>query len=217
MAKHNYPYKKRINISVWIIQLILCIILLAASAWMLWLISSNHYPDRFKQYRGLFTTAAGIQIGIVAMNIIMNIVEIVLISKNRMPPALYLTNACIKSAIWGVLFILNVIALSVIAVVLNLILFFTSMLQLVHGAIIVHRKRHGIYTGGNYSRASNPTDLMDGTALGAETQTGFYPENINTEYKTPLVEPPPEYGHSAFAYSPRQPDPSYELDSRTRN
>ncbi|KAI1459590.1 hypothetical protein F4805DRAFT_455756 [Annulohypoxylon moriforme] len=217
MAKHNYPYKKSVNITVWFIQFLVCLILLAASAWILYLISSNNRPKNFTQWRGIFTAAAGLQIGIVTVNIVMNIVEIVLIAKKRMPPALFLSNACLKSAVWGILFILNTISLSLIAVVLTLILFLTSMIQLVHAAIIVHRKRRGIYAGGQYSRASNPVDLMSGMAVGAETQSGYYHENVNTEYKTPLVEPPQEYGNSAMAYSPRQPSPLYELDNRGRN
>ncbi|KAI0882111.1 uncharacterized protein GGS22DRAFT_170247 [Annulohypoxylon maeteangense] len=216
MARHNYPYKKSVTVTVWVIQFIVCLILLAASSWIIWLIASNNRPKNFREWRGFFTAAAGLQIGIVSVNIIMNIVEIVLIAKKRMPPALFLTNACLKSAIWGILFILNVLSVSLIAIVLTLILFLTSMVQLVHAAIIVHRKRHGFYEGGEYSRASNPVDLMSGMAVGVETQSGYLNENVNTEYKTPLVEPP-EYGNTTMAYSPRQPSPLYELDNRDRN
>lgn len=58
------------------------------------------------------------------MNITMNIVEIVLIARKRMPPALFLTNAVIKTLIWGILFMLNVVAMLVVGVVLDLILLY---------------------------------------------------------------------------------------------
>lgn len=58
------------------------------------------------------------------MNITMNIVEIVLIARKRMSPALFLTNAVIKTLIWGILFMLNVVAMLVVGVVLDLILLY---------------------------------------------------------------------------------------------
>ncbi|KAI1205425.1 uncharacterized protein F4807DRAFT_284877 [Annulohypoxylon truncatum] len=216
MAKHNYPYKKSVNVTVWIIQFLVCLILLAASGWIIWLVASNQHPQKFREWRGILVGAAGLQIGLATVNIVMNIVEIILIAKKRMPPALFLTHTCFKSLVWGILFIMNTITLTLMAVILTLFLFLTSMVQLVHAAIIVHRKRHGIYRGGRYSRASELVDPMSGMAVGVETQTGSYHETVNTEYKTPLVEPPAEYGNSATAYSPRQTSPLYEHDNRSR-
>ncbi|KAI1089774.1 hypothetical protein F5B19DRAFT_465839 [Rostrohypoxylon terebratum] len=144
----------------------------------------------------------------------MNIAEIVLIARKRMPPSLFLTNAIIKTAIWGILFILNVIAISVIAVVMDLILFLTGMVQLVHAVIIFHRMRQGMYEGLQY-RTTNPVDPMSGMAVGAETGSSLYHEDVVTEYKSPLAEPA-EYGNMTLAYSPRNSSPLYEVDNRGR-
>ncbi|KAI0895804.1 hypothetical protein F4806DRAFT_70311 [Annulohypoxylon nitens] len=215
MAKHNYPYKKSVTISVWTVQFLGCFILLAASGWVLWVMTSDNQPPNFRRWRGVLTAAAGLQIGLVTVNITMNIVEIVLIARKRMPPALFLTNAVIKTLIWGILFMLNVVAMLVVGVVLDLILFLTSVIQLVHAAIIVHRKRHGMYEGLQY-RTTDMVDHMSGMAVGVESGTGLYHENVDTEYKTPLAEPPSEYGNTTLAYSPRQTSPLYELDNRSR-
>ncbi|KAI1378736.1 hypothetical protein F4677DRAFT_411871 [Hypoxylon crocopeplum] len=217
MAQFDYPYKKGVNITAWVLQFLVCIILLGVSAWLLSVIDEAGLGSN-----GLLTGAAGFQIAITALNIVMNIVEIVLISKKRMPPALYLSSACIKTAIWGIIWILDLISLSVVSIILTLILFATSLLQLIYGAILVHRKRKGTLTGGKYAKASNPQD--PGLAEGgfAAPQPGYYypPPNASTEYKPTNVPtpPPPQYGYPApsHAYAGQQPG-SYELDNRGGN
>ncbi|KAI8965451.1 hypothetical protein F5Y11DRAFT_10928 [Daldinia sp. FL1419] len=215
MAKHDYPYKKSVNVTSWILQFLVCIVLLAASAWLLWIVEQGDYEDILGNYNGLFTASAGLQIGITGLNIIMNIVEIILISKKRMPPWLFLTSTCIKTAIWGIIFILNVIALSVLSIILTIVLLATSMIQLIHAAIIVHRKRRGTLRGGKYAPAINPQGFEEGTYV--QSAPGYYyPPAVNTEYKSPAASPPPpQYGYpAASGYVPQAPADSYELDSR---
>ncbi|KAI1483544.1 hypothetical protein K445DRAFT_18811 [Daldinia sp. EC12] len=217
MAKHDYPYKKSINITAWVLQFLVCIVLLAASAWLLWIADQNDFDDILGEYDGLFTAGAGLQIAITGLNIIMNIVEIVLISKKRMPPALFLTSACVKTAIWGIVFILNVIAVSILSVILTIILLATSILQLIHAAIIVHRKRRGTLTGGNYAPAINPQGFEEGIH---NPVGGYYnAPAVNTEYKSPAASAAPaQYGYAAEGgWVPQQPAGSYELDNRTQH
>ncbi|KAI0149809.1 hypothetical protein F4776DRAFT_659706 [Hypoxylon sp. NC0597] len=214
MAKHDYPYKKGINITAWVLQFLVCIILLAASAWLLWLVNSEDLLDR---YSSLFTAAAGLQIAIVLVNIIMNIIEIVLIAKKRMPVELYLSSACLKTTVWGIIFILDIVTLSIISIILTLVLTATSLLQLIHGAMLVHRKRTGTLRGGNYAPTANPG--LAEAQYGAP-QAGYYHPGVSTEYKSPSPVPspaPPQYGYSVPAYAPQATGGSYELESRPQH
>ncbi|KAI1761237.1 hypothetical protein GGR53DRAFT_38646 [Hypoxylon sp. FL1150] len=217
MAKFDYPYKKGVNVTAWVLQFLVCLILLAASAWLLWLVNQDDYDSALSQYEGLFTAAAGLQIAITLLNIILNIVEIVLISRKSMPPALYLSSACIKTAIWAVIFILNLVSLSVISIILALVLLATSLMQLIYGAILVHRKRKGTLRGGNYAPTANPQGNLE--AGGSAPQPGYYfpPPNANTEYK-PTADvasgAAPQYGYAPHdGYAPGAHPGSYELDS----
>ncbi|KAI0847056.1 hypothetical protein F5Y00DRAFT_242159 [Daldinia vernicosa] len=219
MAKHDYPYKKSINVTAWILQILVCLVLISASAWLLWISENRNLDDILGDYQGLFTASAGVQIAIAGLTIVMNIVEIILISKKRMPPALFLTSACIKTTIWGIVFILKVIALSVLSIILVIILLATSLTQLIHAAIIVHRKRRGTLRGGKYAPAINPQGFEEGVY--AQPAPGYYyPPPTNTEYKSPAASPPPpsQHGYAAVdAYPPQMPTGTYELDSRGRD
>ncbi|KAI1081956.1 hypothetical protein F5B20DRAFT_40800 [Whalleya microplaca] len=206
MAKFEYPYKKGVNITAWVLQILVCVILLAASAWMMTLVTSDEYDSALRNYGGLFTAAAGLQIGITSLTIILDIVEIVMIAKSRMPPALYLSSACVKTLIWVIIFVLNLVAVSIISIILTLILAVTSGLQLVYGAILIHRKRKGTLFKGKYAPAHNPENVEAGY-----THNTYYPQQ-DTAYKptAPPVsvygspQPPPQYGYPG----------SYELDGR---
>lgn len=55
MAKFDYPYKKGVNITAWVLQFLVCVILLAASAWLLWLVNQEDYDSALSSYEGLFT------------------------------------------------------------------------------------------------------------------------------------------------------------------
>ncbi|KAL7620307.1 hypothetical protein AAE478_009301 [Parahypoxylon ruwenzoriense] len=218
MATFDYPYKKGVNVTAWVLQILVCVILLGTSAWLMSIISSDDYNDALGRYEGLFTAAAGLQIAITALTIVFDIIEIILITRKRMPPALYLTSACIKTTIWGVIFILNIISLTILSIVLTLVLFATSLMQLIYGAILVHRKRRGTLTGGNYTAAINPQGVPE-AGYGAP-QPGYYypPQNVSTEYKpsTAVMPPAAQYPNVSPEIHGLQPPGSYELDSRQR-
>ncbi|KAI5918331.1 hypothetical protein F4810DRAFT_595372 [Camillea tinctor] len=209
MAIHDYPYKKGINLTAWILQIIVCLILMGASAWLLSVIDSGDIDSILGEYDGLFTAAAGLQIGITALTIVFDIVEMVLIGRKRMPPGLYLSSACIKTAIWGVIFVLNLIGLSILSIILSGILLVTSLLQLIHGARIMHRKRKGTLQGGGAytpANANNPAGYAEaGYGAGYGVQS--------TEYKAQSPQPP---AYDPAFHQPQQGAGSYELDSRAR-
>ncbi|KAI2603847.1 uncharacterized protein GGS25DRAFT_505664 [Hypoxylon fragiforme] len=240
MAKFDYPYRKSVNITAWVAQFVVCIILIISSALVLKMVGAmdnnddgqyneeTEYENAMSEYSGLLTSAAGLQIAITGLTIILNIAEIVLVAKKRMHPALYLSSACVKTTIWAVIFIMNLITLSVISIILTLILLTTSIVQLTYGALLIHRKRRGTLTRGVYKPASNPEVCVE-TGYGSY---GYYPQphsNISTEYKSPAAILPPHYGggaagqgqeggyHMQSGYVPQVPPASYEVDGRSRD
>ncbi|KAI0007755.1 hypothetical protein F4779DRAFT_489145 [Xylariaceae sp. FL0662B] len=143
-----------------------------------------------------------------------------------MPPALYLASACVKTTIWVVILVLNLVAVSIIAIVLTLVLAVTSLLQLIYGAILVHRKRRGTLFKGRYAPAHNPdgngTNVEAGAAYAPHNNASYYYAGTTTEYKpTASTSPAPAYASPHSPHSPPQPQAqyghhpaSYELDSR---
>ncbi|KAI0178864.1 hypothetical protein GGR52DRAFT_569770 [Hypoxylon sp. FL1284] len=219
MAKYDYPYKKGVNITAWVLQDLVCIILLAASAWVLSLVDSHEVTGNLT---GLLSGAAGLQIAITLLNIIINVVEIVLIARKQMPPVLYLTFASIKTGIWGIIFILDLVTLSVISIILSLILLATSLLQLIYGAILIHRKRKGTLRGGSYAAATRAPGLLEAGACGAPQPGSYYaPRGVgvgSTEYKPAAdvcAAPSPAPTPSPASQNPYAHGGSYELDSRS--
>lgn len=51
----------------------------------------------------------------------------VLIGRRRMQPWLYLTFAAVKTLIWGIMFILNLISLSALSIILSAILAYVTI------------------------------------------------------------------------------------------
>ncbi|RYO97094.1 hypothetical protein DL766_002389 [Monosporascus sp. MC13-8B] len=185
MAVFDYPYRKSINITAWVLQIIVCLIYIAMSAFVV------AVADDVGQYGSLFAISGGIHIAIAGLTIVLDIVEMILIGRKRMHPALYLTSACIKTLIWTIMFILNLIALSPLAVVFCAVLAGTSIAQLIYGARLVHRKRKGTLRGGGYVPAVNPGAAHMETGYGQQQPVyANYAGNINTAYDTGYGNPP---------------------------
>lgn len=55
MAKFDYQYRKSINITSWVLQILVSLILLGASAWLMAIVSDDEYEDVLGEYSGLFT------------------------------------------------------------------------------------------------------------------------------------------------------------------
>lgn len=55
MATFDYPYRKSINITAWVLQIIVCLILLAASAYVMSIVNDDEYNQYLDGYTGLFT------------------------------------------------------------------------------------------------------------------------------------------------------------------
>ncbi|RYP92130.1 hypothetical protein DL770_001791 [Monosporascus sp. CRB-9-2] len=228
MAVFDYPYRKSVNITAWVLQIIVCLIYIAVSAYILSL------ADEVGGYEGIFAISGGVHMAIAALTLVLDIAEMVLIGRKRMHPALYLASACIKTLIWTILFILNLIVVSPLAIVLCAVAAGTAIAQLVYGARLVHRKRRGTLRAGGYAPAANggPANVESGYGLqppvyanyanntnttydagfGNPPAAGYYSTYQGTEYKPPTSPAPPQHQY----YGQQQVPGSYELGSNPR-
>ncbi|RYP41855.1 hypothetical protein DL767_000684 [Monosporascus sp. MG133] len=225
MAVFDYPYRKSVNITAWVLQIIVCLVYIGVSALVLAL------ADDVGQYQGIFAISGGVHIAIAGLTIVLDIAEMILIGRKRMHPALYLTSACIKTLIWTIMFILNLIVQSPLAIVLCAVAAGTAIAQLVYGARLVHRKRRGTLRGGGYAPAANggpanvelgygqqPTVYANNTntaydaGYGNPPAAGYYSTYQGTEYKPPTSPAPPQHQY----YGQQQIPGSYELGSHPR-
>lgn len=226
MAVFDYPYRKSINITAWVLQIIVCLIYIAVSAFLL------AVADDVGQYGFVVAISGGVLIAIAALTMVFDIAEMVLIGRKRMHPALYLSSACIKTLIWTTLLLLNLVALSPLDIVFSGVAAGAAIAQLVYGARLVHRKRRGTLRGCGYAPASNggPANMESGYGLqppvyanytnntnpaydagyGNAPAAGYYSTYQGTEYKPPTSPAPPQHQH----YGQQQVPGSYELGSR---
>ncbi|KAI1334396.1 hypothetical protein F5Y15DRAFT_429465 [Xylariaceae sp. FL0016] len=154
MGQHNYPYPKFVNIAVWFLQISICLMLFGYSVWFLAYVKSDKYD--YIASRRSANAVTGLQLAAAAFTIIADVVEIVLISRQSMAPALYLSSACSKTFIWTVVFILHLeakLSLSLMALAATMVV--ECVLQLTYGTKIMYLKRKGVLTGRSNAPARN--------------------------------------------------------------
>ncbi|KAF2725576.1 hypothetical protein K431DRAFT_343006 [Polychaeton citri CBS 116435] len=188
MQKFDYPYKKSINVTAWVLQILLSLIALGVGAWGLAVwnkIKNDSEFDDYQKYSSTITGVYAVQIVLACITILLDIAEIILSAKSRLLPAIYLTSACIKTLIWGVIFILGLVSLALGSIIMGGIIFITSLIQLVYGARIVHKKRRGTLSGGSYKPAANGQEAELGFAPSGSYAAYNPPVNVNTAYNAP--------------------------------
>ena len=47
MARFDYPYRKAVNVTAWVLQIIVCLILLGASAWVVAVLKQNDFDSLY--------------------------------------------------------------------------------------------------------------------------------------------------------------------------
>ncbi|KAI1827166.1 hypothetical protein F4861DRAFT_435020 [Xylaria intraflava] len=175
-GQHNYPFKKGVDITAWVLQIAASIVLLGISADAIVILDEAETLNPTAAM-----TEATVFITFSVLTILFDIIEITLIARNSMAPALYLSFACIKTLIWLIILVIEAITIAVLGAILAAVLLATSIVQLVQGARIVHRKREGTLTGGQYAPALNlamPGNIESG--VGAPRPYGG-----NNEYQSP--------------------------------
>ena len=53
MARFDYPYRKAVNVTAWVLQIIVCLILLGASAWVLAVVDGYDLDSLYAYVRPL--------------------------------------------------------------------------------------------------------------------------------------------------------------------
>lgn len=96
-------------------------------------------------------------LGIAAVTIVLDIIEVVLFAKRKLNPVVLLAFAVFKVLGWGSYCVLAIIAavrdhVGVVDIPLSVILLGSSLTQLIFGAIYTRVKSKGFFDGGNYRR-----------------------------------------------------------------
>lgn len=80
------------------------------------------------------------------------LIEIGLAASHKLKPAFHLSSACIKALISLIYFILVIVGSATVGrgyaldIVLSLAVTLSTLLQVIYGAVIVHRVRKGVYS-----------------------------------------------------------------------
>ncbi|KXJ86812.1 hypothetical protein Micbo1qcDRAFT_208599 [Microdochium bolleyi] len=142
-AKYANIWGKRHNLAAWILQTISCIVFLGVYINSM-VVRRNHWAG------DLIHLDAIVIICLASITLIFNLVEIILFNKGALNPVVLLVFAVFKTLFWGFWFFAALIAASYtygraepVTIVFSLVLFTTSISQLVIGSIFVHRKRKG--------------------------------------------------------------------------
>ncbi|KAK3699512.1 hypothetical protein LTR37_016381 [Vermiconidia calcicola] len=148
---------KRVLIPLWVIQLIVLLIFSAASAFALYVTTSEQL-ELDNSVKSVLNAGVAVQLSFSVGTILVDIAEIISVARHTLGPVTNIVIQSIKSLVWTVFFVLAIIAaisgsLTGLSFFLIIILFLTCLGQLIYGAVIVHRKRKGTLYRGNYSLA----------------------------------------------------------------
>lgn len=103
------------------------------------------------------SVSAAILVIMSGISLIFDITAIILLARQKLTPVTYLVFQCIKAAFWTYIFVGDMIAVANygipgLALLFSVVLFATSIGQLIYGSVIMHRKRAGkLLFRGNYS------------------------------------------------------------------
>ncbi|KAH7333370.1 hypothetical protein BKA65DRAFT_43388 [Rhexocercosporidium sp. MPI-PUGE-AT-0058] len=186
-ADHSHaPWRKTILIPFWTVQLgleLIMIALLALAVGVLVHYDNDNYDNYFYSDSNdeVKIERAGkiigpIWIALISACLILTITEIVLLARKSLKPLTFLITNILKSAIWAVLFVIDIISAvntstsrtaSVVAILIEAALLLSFWLPLIYASIIYHRFRKGR----QYKLVNNPhiTAQHNGN-IGAQTQ-----------------------------------------------
>ncbi|KAH6706240.1 hypothetical protein BKA61DRAFT_492515 [Leptodontidium sp. MPI-SDFR-AT-0119] len=175
-ADHSHaPWRKSILIPFWTIQLGLELVMIALLALAVGVLVYDNNNDNY-YYSGSdedVTKKAGkvvgpIWIALISSCLILTITEIVLLARKSLKPLTFLITNILKSAIWAVLFVIDIISavntstsrtVSVVAILIEAALLLSFWIPLIYASIIYHRFRKGR----QYKLVNNPPVPTQGT------------------------------------------------------
>ncbi|KXJ86815.1 hypothetical protein Micbo1qcDRAFT_198013 [Microdochium bolleyi] len=144
-GRYSAVWRKRDNLSAWILQGLSSIILLAFAIWR-----TVKYSQSFANGRWVTAHDFIFVVCFTGATLLLNTAEVVLFTRGSLHPVFLLVSAVVKTIIWGLLFCINLAQLirtylysDPVMLVTGLVLFSTAISQLVISAMAVHRMRKG--------------------------------------------------------------------------
>ncbi|KAI1764717.1 hypothetical protein GGR53DRAFT_303967 [Hypoxylon sp. FL1150] len=174
MQRYEGIWRKRYLLPSWILQIICSVVFVVVAGLLLAAASyvQRHQRSSRYSYYGYSSSqlveyariSGGVSLGLGLGTLLFDVAEIVLYARRRLNPALLLSSACVKTAVWLAYFIILVIgsasgSVSVLDLILALVLALTSIEQTVLGVVYTHRKRQGRL----FSRDSSKAAEIDGS------------------------------------------------------
>ncbi|KAI1432940.1 hypothetical protein GGR50DRAFT_550542 [Xylaria sp. CBS 124048] len=147
-GQQNYPYKKSVDITAWIFQFALSLIIIGLSAFLL---AVDNNGSSFVHQNG------GGLVALSVLTVIIDIVEIILMRRKALPPALYLACACTKTLFSVISIVLGLTVLGFIGIAFSSATTAAALAQVVQGAIIIHKKRQESLVVSSYAKSIDDT------------------------------------------------------------
>ncbi|KAK0111254.1 hypothetical protein ONS95_001626 [Cadophora gregata] len=168
-ADHSHaPWRKTILIPFWTIQLGLELIMIALLSLAVGVLvhydnnDSFYYSDSDEDTIEKAGKVVGpVWIALISACLILTVTEIVLLARKSLKPLTFLITNILKSAIWAVLFVIDIISAvntstsrtaSAVAILIEAALLLSFWLPLIYASIIYHRFRKGR----QYKPVNNP-------------------------------------------------------------
>ncbi|KAF4632775.1 hypothetical protein G7Y89_g5340 [Cudoniella acicularis] len=178
-SKHNHaPWRKAVLIPFWILQLLFMLIMIALLGLSIGLLvtwEKDNDSDSDLTYDGLTEDAvektvhiiAPVWIGICSACVVLTVVEIILLARHSLKPLRFVIMNSIKTAIWMVLFVLDIISAttkggrttSFLGLAIDAILLLCFWIPLIYGSVVYHRTRREQKFYKPVDIPHNPTDL----------------------------------------------------------
>jgi hypothetical protein len=111
--------------------------------------------------RTIYRAVLGVIVGFSVFCLLLVFIEIGLAASHKLKPAFHLSSACIKaliSIIWLVIVIIGSASVGrgyAVDIILSIAITLSTVLQVVYGAIVVHRVRKGYYNNLNVGSSGN--------------------------------------------------------------
>ncbi|KAK3621824.1 hypothetical protein LTR56_022560 [Elasticomyces elasticus] len=219
MATNNKNmWLKKVLIPFWVFEMIWLLATIVFGALGLYVLQD--YEDKM-DLKAALDIAAIIVLAMGSISLLFDIVIIILFARGKLSPVTYLVLSCIKSIFWIFVFAIDIAdavrgAATGLAFLFSTVLFATSVGQVIYGAVIMHRKRKGVYMRGNYAgvetgyRGASRKDSPPRSSYAGQRPSDLAPNPFKdpsrepspaASARMPLVSEPAGPSHPAFRKS----------------
>nr|POE63150.1 hypothetical protein CFP56_04053 [Quercus suber] len=122
--------------------------------------NSDYTDEEYDRARQIIAIAGGVLVGVCSFILLLDCIAIILWARHRLMPATQVGFASVKTFIWLVILILNVVSVvraGGFGFIWSIILFANALGQLIYSSVILHRYRKGNFSNrGVYTAAPMP-------------------------------------------------------------